>query len=73
MRRLLLALVVAALAGCSGSSGEEQREADGVPGAAGDVRALVTHLEQAHPDPYHAVRREAFAATAAAATRCSWS
>jgi hypothetical protein len=28
--------------------------------AAGDVRTLVTELERQHPDPYHAISREAF-------------
>jgi C-terminal processing protease CtpA/Prc/outer membrane murein-binding lipoprotein Lpp len=39
-------LAALALAGCAGSQ-------DGVDGADRDVRAVVAHLEEVHPDPFH--------------------
>ncbi len=54
--RAALALIAAALLGCSSSS------AQAPPAAAEDLELLVERLEQLHPDPYHDVSRREFRA-----------
>jgi hypothetical protein len=69
MRRLLLVLLVAGLAGCS--SDERPTATDGTVAGplAQDIQVLLERLEAIHPDPWHHVSRARFEREAASLAR----